>query len=114
MGGALAQESSGHGAVGSFDAQFALYAIGVAMTPELGAAVDAHVHHVRAMLAPWQAERTYFNFTERRADAGELFSPATTAQLSRIRAAYDPDERFRVTHPVRPEPVAAPIRLAAA
>jgi hypothetical protein len=114
MGGALARRSPAHGAVGTFDARFALFAVGIAMTPELGAAVEAHVHHVRVSMAPWKADRTYFNFTERTVDGSALFPPETLQRLSRIRAAYDPDELFRGTHPVRPAAPAAPMRVAAA
>lgn len=40
-----------------------MFAVGMALTPEMGAAVDAHIHRVRAALARWEADRTYFNFT---------------------------------------------------
>jgi hypothetical protein len=64
---------TGHGALGTIEAGFAMFALGMAMTPEFGAAVRAHVEIVQAVLASWDAGRDYLNFTERRerATAGE-------------------------------------------
>ena len=41
LGGALAVAAPGNGALASLDAGFAVFAVGIAMTPELGAAVAA-------------------------------------------------------------------------
>jgi hypothetical protein len=102
LGGMLAEPSPEHGSVGTIDAGFAFFSGGPAMTPELGAAVGAAATGVRSALGPWLAERTYFNFTERRSGGGELFGAETHRRLREIKAQYDPDELLRVAHPIKP------------
>jgi hypothetical protein len=102
LGGALARTSPEHGAVGGLDAGFALYAVGAAPTPETQAAVERQIERVRAALAPWTSERTYFNFTERRADGRELYGELTHRRLREVKRRYDPDELLVGAHPIRP------------
>jgi FAD/FMN-containing dehydrogenase len=35
-------------------------------------------------------------------DGKSLFPPATYRRLQEIKAAYDPNELFRASHPIRP------------
>ncbi len=102
LGGALAKPSAAHGAVGSIDAGYAVYAVGIAMTPEMGASVGEAVRATKAALAPWESERTYLNFAEERVDPARLYTAETYRRLRRIRAAYDPGEMFLSNHPVPP------------
>lgn len=74
MGGALARPSAEDGVVGALDAGFAMFAVGMAIDAEVAVATEAHVRVVHEALAPWEAERTYFNFTERRADGRTLWA----------------------------------------
>jgi FAD/FMN-containing dehydrogenase len=100
LGGALAAPSPTHGAVGSIDARFVLFAVGLAMTPEAGAAVGEAVDRTKAALAPWESERTYFNFSERPVDPARLYPSSTYRRLRKVRAAYDPGELFVANHPI--------------
>jgi hypothetical protein len=100
LGGALAEPSAAHGAVGSIDAGFVMFAVGLAMTPEMGAAVDEAVDRAKAALAPWESERSYLNFAERRGDSARLYGPETYRRLRRIKAAYDPGDMFAANHPI--------------
>ena len=102
LGGALARRAPGHGAAASLEGAYALYAVGMAPTPQAVDAVHAHTEGLLHALAPWTAERTYFNFTERRVDQRELHDADTLARLRAVKAEVDPDELFRVVHPVRP------------
>jgi FAD/FMN-containing dehydrogenase len=102
LGGALAEPSASHGAAGSFDAGFAVYAVGMAMTPEMGAAVGEAVRRTKTALAPWESERIYLNFAEERVDPSRLYAAGAYRRLQRVRAAYDPDEMFLSNHPVPP------------
>ncbi len=102
LGGALSEPSDEHGAVGTIDAGFALYSVGMAMTPELGRAVVAHAQAVRVALGPWESDRTLFNFTEREASSDELFTSEALALLREIKSAADPDETIQAVHPIRP------------
>ncbi len=100
LGGALAKPSTAHGAVGSIDAGWVMFAVGLALTPEMGAAVDEAVDRVKAALAPWESERTYLNFAERSVDPARLYTPETYRRLRKIRGVYDPGELFLANHPI--------------
>jgi FAD/FMN-containing dehydrogenase len=91
----------GHGALATIDARFAMFAVGISMTPELGAAMRAHIEVVHAALAPWDAGRDYLNFTERRERGERLFGAKTYQRLQAVKAEVDPDDVFRSNHPVR-------------
>ena len=74
----------------------------MAATPEMRAAVERHAGVVKGALAPWAAERHYFNFADRPQEGESLFPPDTHRGLQWVKAAYDPDELFRASHPIRP------------
>ncbi|MDQ3822971.1 MAG: FAD-binding oxidoreductase [Actinomycetota bacterium] len=102
LGGELARSSPEKGAVGALDAGFAVHTIGLAPTPEMVAVSQEQFRGVRAVLAPWQTERTYFNFTERRTEGRELYGELTYRRLREVKARYDPDELLFAAHPIRP------------
>ena len=102
LGGALARPSSGHGAVGSIDARFALYAVGFAPTPEIGRAVEQAVDRTKAALSGWESGRNYFNFAERQVDADRLYPAETYRRLRRVKTAYDAGGLFVANHPIPP------------
>jgi hypothetical protein len=102
LGGALAMPSEAHGAVGSLDAGFVMFAAGLAPTPELAAAVQTAVNRAKTALWPWESERRYFNFSEQPIDGARLYPAETYRRLQRIRAAYDPDGVFVSNHPIAP------------
>jgi hypothetical protein len=102
LGGALAQPSPEQGAVGSIDAGYVMFAVGMAMTPEMSVAVAEAVDRAKSALAPWESGRTYFNFAERQVDPARLYPAETYTRLRRIKTAYDPDELFLANHPITP------------
>ena len=102
LGGAVAVERPEHGAVGHLDAGFAHYGVGMALDPEMEAAVKVHAQTVKDALAPWADGRGYFNFSDTPLEGRSLYPPATYLRLQDVKAAYDPDELFRVSHPIRP------------
>jgi hypothetical protein len=102
LGGAVAEDSPEHGAVGALDAGFSLYAVGSAADEEMKAAVEAHAEKVKAGLAPWAAERDHFNFANRPGVAESFYTADTYRGLQWVKAAYDPDELFRASHPIQP------------
>ena len=101
LGGALGRRHPGHGALATIEAGFAMFAVGVAMTPELGAAARAHIEIVQAALASWDAGRDYLNFTERRERGERLFGGTTYRRLQTVKGKVDPADVFRSNHPVR-------------
>jgi FAD/FMN-containing dehydrogenase len=101
LGGALGRMQPGHGALATIEARFAMFAVGISMTPEMGAAMRAHVEVVHAALASWDAGRDYLNFTERRERGERLFGSATYRRLQSVKGKVDPEDVFRSNHPVR-------------
>jgi Berberine and berberine like len=110
LGGAVAELSPEHGAAGTLDGAFALFGVGMALDPQMKEAVKAHAAVLKTALAPWAAERGYFNFADRPQEGEALFAAETYRRLAEIKAAVDSEELFRATHPIRParrEPVAS-------
>jgi FAD/FMN-containing dehydrogenase len=112
VGGALARKAPGAGALASLEGRFLMFAVGMTPTPELGAAVRAHVELVHNALASWDSGRMYSNFAEKRQRGERLFGDLTYRRLQTVKAAVDPDDVFRSNHPVR-LPAAAEERRAA-
>jgi Berberine and berberine like len=102
LGGALAEERPGNGALGKIDAKFALFAVGFTPTPESRTAVECHVTAVKRALEPWDAGRTYLNFAESRSDGRTIWGPDAYARLRRVKARWDAGDLFRSNHPVSP------------
>jgi FAD/FMN-containing dehydrogenase len=100
-GGALARKAPGAGALASIEGKFLLFAVGMSPTPEVGAAVTAHVELVQNALAAWDSGRMYLNFAEKRQRGERLFGDLTYRRLQTVKAAVDPDDVFRSNHPVR-------------
>ena len=102
LGGALADRAPHHGALAAVDGNFAMFAVGLAMTSEMWDAVVTHVDDVRHALAPWDSGRVYLNFTERPGDPNAIFGAETYERLRKVKRAYDPNDLFRANHPVAP------------
>ena len=102
LGGAMAPGASDGGAVTGFDAEFAMFAVGFAPTPEAGVAVRAAVDAVQTRLAPWSTGSVYLNFAERHKAGTALFGADTYHRLQQVKAAYDPTDLIRSNHPVTP------------
>jgi hypothetical protein len=102
LGGAVAEPATEHGAVGTIEAGFTLFAAGMAADEETKRFVEARVTALRAALSPWTADRGNFNFANSPRDGESLFPPDTYRGLQWVKAAYDPAELFRASHPIRP------------
>jgi FAD/FMN-containing dehydrogenase len=100
MGGALARPAENGGALSHLDAQFAMFGIGMPMTPELGEAIEAHHDRLHEAMEPWAADGGYFNFAERPCDADAILPPEVCARLSEVKRQYDPDARILGSHAV--------------
>jgi Berberine and berberine like len=101
LGGALRRADASHGALASIEAGFAMFAVGTAMTPEMGAAVKAHLEVLQSVLARWDAGRDYLNFTERRVRGERFYGDLTHRRLQAVKSAVDPEDVFRSNHPIR-------------
>jgi hypothetical protein len=100
--GALADPKPTHGALASIEAAFAVFAVGIAPSPEAKAAVHSHIEFLRGALAPWSEGREYLNFTERPTDGRPFYREQAYRRLRRIKAHYDPVEIIRSNHPIPP------------
>jgi FAD binding domain len=100
LGGAIGVPPAEHGALAKIGGAFVLFAVGMAMTPEMGAAVEAHVDRVMAAMDPWDAGRRYLNFAERPTSASAFFPEGTMRRLQAVKAVHDPGDVFCSNHPV--------------
>jgi FAD/FMN-containing dehydrogenase len=98
-GGALARREPGHGANASLPGELSMFAGGLPLTPEMGAAVNASLERLNGAMAPWFAG-LYANFVEEAADAADFYDEATFDRLVGIRAAVDPNGLFVANHPI--------------
>ncbi|MGO9972282.1 MAG: FAD-binding oxidoreductase [Solirubrobacteraceae bacterium] len=100
LGGELGRAHPDSGALAAVDADYVLYAVGIAPTPEAAAQVRAHIGIVMDALRPWAAERAYLNFAETRRDPHTLWTETAQHRLRRIKATLDPDNLIRSNQPV--------------
>jgi len=98
-GGAMARPAAGAGPVGGRDAA-------------LSVIVDAPSPEVAAALAPHATGGSFLNFLADPARTETAYAPADWAALRAVKAAYDPDELFRVGHRVPPADAAISRRSA--
>ncbi|MDL9980419.1 FAD-binding oxidoreductase [Microbacterium sp. ASV49] len=101
LGGALSPDRApaDGGAVRAFDAEFAMYAVGIAPTPDAQAAVRASVARVMSALAPRRAAQSYINFVESARTADTLWDDGLE-RLRAVKREYDPTGLVRSNHPV--------------
>jgi hypothetical protein len=102
LGGAVAHSAPNHGALDAIDAGFAMFAVGMTPTPEIGMAVAADLGKVKDALARYDAGREYLNFAEQPTDPRRLVGHASYERLRRIKAQYDPADLFRANHQIPP------------
>jgi len=100
LDGALGRPRPEHAALASVEAGYALYAAGIAATPELGTACEAHLHAVQGALAPWTATHIVMNFAETRRDPATFWGAEAYQRLGRLKREFDPGDLFRANHPV--------------
>ena len=100
LGGELGRAHPDSGALAAVDADYVLYAVGIAPTPEAAAQVRAHIEIVMDALRPWAAEHAYLNFAETKRDPHTLWTETAQHRLRRIKATLDPDNLIRSNQPV--------------
>ena len=86
LGGALGRPAENGGALSHLDAGFAMYSVGMPMTPELGEAIHAHpAASSRRRCRPWRADGSYLQLhrtplRRRRDPARRYLHPARRGQ----------------------------------
>jgi FAD binding domain/Berberine and berberine like len=101
LGGAADRPDAEHGALAAIDAPYLMYAVGMAMSPEMEQAVSHGVDQVHAGLAPWDSGR-FLNFTERPGHAGRMFTDDVYRRLCEVKSKYDPDNVIQANHEIPP------------
>ena len=100
LGGALARTPEDHGALPTLDAAYAMFAVGIAATPELGVAVGAHAGALAETMHPWSTGGSYLNFAERRTDPRTGYRAGAYERLRSIRRRVDPGGLFHANHSI--------------
>ncbi|HZN88363.1 MAG TPA: FAD-binding oxidoreductase [Thermoleophilaceae bacterium] len=101
LGGALAREPEGAGALAKLDADHALYGVGALMAPEAGAAIAAHLAQIKETMAPFATGHTFLNFSDRTDDdVSGAFEPDTWRRLLAVKSDVDPEDFFVSNHPI--------------
>lgn len=98
LGGAVAQPASNAGALSHLASDWAMYAVGMPMTPELGEAVGGYHAKLKSDLADWHDDGSYLNFTDARASAEDIFDAETASRLAEVKRKWDPDGRITANH----------------
>ena len=102
VGGALHRSHPRHGVIDTLPGEFLSFAVGIPFDEALAAAITTHLGVVRSALAPYDTQRTYLNFTEKRTDPAEFYGTANYVRLRAVKAEVDPHERLVSNHPIRP------------
>jgi hypothetical protein len=89
-GGAVGRAPEGAGALAKIDAAFAMNAVGVPTTPELGGAISRHLDYLHDTMQPWAAPGGFLNMAERPAPLEEILPPDTCARLAEVKVRWDP------------------------
>jgi FAD/FMN-containing dehydrogenase len=98
LGGALGRVPEEHGALAKLNANFAAFCVGIAPTPEVGAAVAASARTLTDALEPWSTGSRYLNFSETPTDTRTAYEAESFARLQAVRAQVDPDRRLHANH----------------
>lgn len=81
--------------------QFLAIGVGIAATPEMGAAGQRDADAFIGALAPFASGRQYLNFVEHPTDPSAGDDPVTWGRLVTLKSAFDPDAVIVANHPVR-------------
>jgi FAD/FMN-containing dehydrogenase len=110
LGGALGRPAEGAGALPMLRGRFAVFAVAVAGTAEMGARGHADAVALVDALASYSSGADYLNFAETPVDVSASFPAETWRRLTAVRSAVDPDAVLMANHPVPPLRGAQPAR----
>ena len=100
LGGALGRPAENGGALSQLDAGFAMYSVGMPMTPELGEAIPGHLAKIGETMRPWAADGGYYNFIEAPCDVDAILPPDVCDRLAEVKRKWDPESRVVANHAV--------------
>ncbi|MGE5408586.1 MAG: FAD-binding oxidoreductase, partial [Syntrophothermus sp.] len=99
LGGALAREPEGAGALATLPGAFLAFGVGIVPVPEAMAPTRGWLDALDAALSPYDSGR-YLNFCDEPTDLASAFPAATVARLREVKGRYDPEDLFHANHPV--------------
>jgi hypothetical protein len=102
LGGALASPAPAGGALSHLDGGFAQYAVGMAMSPEMRAAVMQRATLVNGTLNRHGRGRLYMNFAEHATDPGSMFGEESYLRLRALKSEVDPGRLFKASQEIPP------------
>ena len=102
IGGEMSRARPGNGALAALDADYVMFAVGLAPVPEAVPAVASAVSAAKAAMSPWGARQMYLNLAGTHRDPASFWTPQAYQRLSAVKTAYDPDDVIRSNHPVPP------------
>jgi len=102
IGGEMKRVRPASGALAAIDAEYVLFAVGRAPSPQAVPSVARGVSAVHTAMRPWAARQMYLNLTETERDPASFWAPQAYERLRRIKAAVDPGDLIRSNHPVLP------------
>jgi len=100
LGGALGRPAEGAGALSHLEAEFILFGVGVAATPEMATRAGADAAALVASCSDVAAQRPYLNFCDEPVETRTAYGEERWQQLKGIRSAVDPFGVFAACHPV--------------
>jgi FAD/FMN-containing dehydrogenase len=107
IGGAVARVDVRSAAYSNREAELLLELVSITPTPEITAAARGHINAMMEALEPALTGRVYMNFLEgeeSQARVADGFSPEAFRRLRALKAAWDPDNRFRHAFAIEPLP----------
>jgi hypothetical protein len=104
LGGALGRASENAGALAKLDAGYAMYSVGMPMSPELAEAIPAHLRRIEEEMGPWSGDGRYFNFTESPTDLNAILPAETCERLAKVKRSWDPDGMILANHALAAAP----------
>ena len=102
VGGEMKRVRPANGALAAVDADYAFFAAGPALFPQMAASVARSVAEVQSAMSPWAARQMYLNLAETSRRPGSFWTPEAYHRLRRIKAAVDPGNLIRSNHPIPP------------
>ena len=102
VGGELARTAPGSGVLGSLDAAYAMFAVGIPMSPQSAEGIERDISRLQRALARWDSGRMYLNFAEHPRSGRSLFGEDGYARLRRVKTEVDPENVFHANHQVEP------------
>jgi FAD/FMN-containing dehydrogenase len=100
MGGAFARAGEGHGALSHIDGGYVVFAGGMPIDEQVGAAVERDSRGLMEAMRPYGHGRSYSNFAEREVDAASFYPDETYRRLREIRSRVDGDGLMRANHEI--------------